>query len=287
MKITSWFLPAAAGALAAVMTVPAFAQANDGLVPLGTTTVKPLGAVPGGTLVLPTSSLPKPAGQARTHLQFVVPYSPLTTPPFNCDSSPTCETPASLACVYLLPPYSSHSLGCDPNIVTTLANGGSRAIGIVDAFHDKNALADLQAFSAIFGLPSPNLTIIKCTNNSTGHGTCSTSNPAPPACQNSNQCGWAIEESLDLQAAHAMAPHAKIILVEAHSDSFADLFLAEKAAGAVAAAAGGGEVSNSWGGSDGSGEQAFDSFFVNSKVVFLASTGDQARTLNRCVTYVP
>jgi hypothetical protein len=70
MKITSWFLPAAAGALAAVMTVPAFAQANDGLVPLGTTTVKPLGAVPGGTLVLPTSSLPKPAGQARTHLQF-------------------------------------------------------------------------------------------------------------------------------------------------------------------------------------------------------------------------
>jgi kumamolisin len=40
------------------------------------------------------------------------------------------------------------------------------------------------------------------------------------------------------------------------------------------AAAGGGEVSNSWGGSDGSGEQALDSFFVNSKVVFLASTGD-------------
>ena len=54
IKITSWFLPAAAGALAAVMTVPAFAQANDGLVPLGMTTVKPLGAVPGGTLVLPT-----------------------------------------------------------------------------------------------------------------------------------------------------------------------------------------------------------------------------------------
>jgi hypothetical protein len=148
MKITSWFLPAAAGALAAVMTVPAFAQANDGLVALGTTTVKPLGAVPGGTLVLPTSSLPKPAGQARTHLQFVVPYSPLTTPPFNCNSLPTCETPASLACVYLLPPYSSHSQGCDPNIVTTLANGGSRAIGIVDAIHDKNALADSQDLPA-------------------------------------------------------------------------------------------------------------------------------------------
>ena len=273
IKITSWFLPAAAGALAAVMTVPAFAQANDGLVPLGMTTVKPLGAVPGGTLVLPTSSLPKPAGQARTHLQFVVPDLPLTTP-FDCDLSPKCETPASLACVYLLPPYSSHSNGCDPNIVTTLANGGSRAIGIVDAFHDKNALADLRAFSAIFGLPSPNLTIIKCTDNSTGQGTCSTRNPAPPACQNSNQCGWAIEESLDLQAAHAMAPHAKIILVEAHSDSFDDMFLAEKAAGAAVAAAGGGEVSNSWGGSEFSGEQAFDLFFVDPKVAFLASTGD-------------
>ena len=249
--------------LAALM--PAVAQDASGLVPFGATLVKPIERIPGGTVVLPTSSLPKPAGQARTHLQFVIPDTPFT-PPFNCNVSPTCETPASLACVYLLV---TQSHGCDPDIVTALSTHGSKVIAIVDAFHNKSALADLQAFSSTFGLPAPHLEILKCTASS-----CSTSHPAPPACRNSDQCGWAIEESLDLQAAHAMAPHAKLILVEALSDSNADLFVAESAAIAAVAAAGGGEVSNSWGGPDFFGETGDDSIFANSKVAVFASTGD-------------
>ncbi|MFO1128480.1 MAG: hypothetical protein U1E66_08655 [Rhodospirillales bacterium] len=277
MKIMRWLSPTAAVLLAG-MTMPAIAVDNDGLMPLGTTTVQPIGAVPGGTLVLPMSSLPKPAGEVRTHLQFVIPDTPLAAP-FDCHAG-SCETPASLACVYLLPPYTSRTSGCDPNIVTTPASGGSKAIGFVDAFHNKSVLADLKAFSTIFGLPAPSLKIIKCTDNSTGHGTCSANNPAPPACQDSNQCGWAIEASLDVQAAHAMAPNAKLILVEAYSDSYGDMLLAETAAGTAVAAAGGGEVSNSWGGPEFSGQQAWNSYFVNPKVVFLASTGDHKNNSN-------
>ena len=61
------------------------------------------------------------------------------------------ETPASLACLYALVPK---TLACNPQQVTQNANGGSKAIAIVDAFDDPTVLADLQTYSAQFGLPA-------------------------------------------------------------------------------------------------------------------------------------
>src|SRR5208337_3308908 len=58
--------------------------------------------------------------------------------------------------------------------------------------------------------------------------------------------GWELEESLDVQYAHAMAPNAQIILVEAASDSFSDLFPAVQLASQLVAN-GSGEVSMGWG----------------------------------------
>ena len=46
--------------------------------------------------------------------------------------------------------------------------------------------------------------------------------------------GWEIEESLDVQWSHAMAPEAKIVLVEAASNSDADLLAAEDMASKMA-----------------------------------------------------
>jgi subtilase family serine protease len=59
--------------------------------------------------------------------------------------------------------------------------------------------------------------------------------------------GWALEESLDIEWTHAMAPNAKIFLVEATTNSNADLLKAVAKVNALVAAAGGGEVSMSWG----------------------------------------
>jgi subtilase family serine protease len=87
-----------------------------------------------------------------------------------------------------------------------------------------------------------------------------------------------METALDVQAAHAMAPNAKIILVEAFSDSFDDLLRAVDRAKQLVANAGGGQVSNSYGGGDDGSFSAFlsnsDSHFVKAGVVFFASTGD-------------
>jgi subtilase family serine protease len=74
--------------------------------------------------------------------------------------------------------------------------------------------------------------------------------------------------------AHAAAPHAHIYLVEAASNNFTDLFTAVTKATALVKAAGGGEVSMSWGGSEWNTEAGDDWRFNQSKIVFFGATGD-------------
>jgi kumamolisin len=211
-----------------------------------------------GRVVTPASSIERPgdAGlRAHTHLRMFEPEDgrPFAGPPF---AGYGYESPQSLACVYGLV---TKKAGCNPNNVTAIPTGGNRAIGIVDAYHYPSALADLQKFSAQFGLKAPVLQVVFA------------SGVKPPQDPSG---GWELEEALDLQWAHAMAPAAKLILVEAASNSFADLLQAEQVASNLVVAAGGGQVSNSWGSSEFSGETAYDSHFTTAGVVYFASSGD-------------
>ncbi len=182
---------------------------------------------------------------------------PLGTPPF---AGFLFETPASLGCIYKLVPGACFT---NPNVATVNPTGGARAIGIVDAFHYPTALSDLKTFSTQFGLPAPNLQVVF------GGG----SQPAQNA-------GFQMEEALDIEWAHAMAPKAKIILVEATTNSSANLLQAEDKAATLVAAAGDGEVSNSFGGSEFPGETSasFDGHFKKAGIVYFASTGDSPGT---------
>jgi subtilase family serine protease len=114
---------------------------------------------------------------------------------------------------------------------------------------------DLNTFATAYGYGKPKFTVVKVGS------------PAPNS-------GWALEESLDIEYAFGMAPNAQIYLVEANSNSFADLLAAEDKAGKLVAAAGGGEISNSWCGGDFNGETAYDKHFKQSGVVYFASSGD-------------
>ena len=87
---------------------------------------------------------------------------------------------------------------------------------------------------------------------------------------------WEVEEALDVEWTHAIAPGAKIILVEANSQSLSDLM-----AGVATAASqpGVSTVSMSWGFAEGQGvlsadEATYDSTFTTPGVTFVASTGD-------------
>jgi subtilase family serine protease len=143
------------------------------------------------------------------------------------------------------------------NFPTSLSAGSGKTIAIVDAYDDPTAQSDLAAFSNTFGLPACASGCFTKVNQTGG-------TRYPRA--NGN---WALEISLDIQWAHAIAPAAHILLVEASSNSFTNLLAAEDYAKTHA-----GYVSNSWGGSEFSSETSYDPHFAQSNVSFFASAGD-------------
>jgi len=216
-----------------------------------------------GRVLVPDSSIEKPTDLGRfahTNVRLFQPAEVLRNeqtsgPPY---AGYAYETPASLACVYGLV---TAVTGCNPNTVKTVPTGGGKMIAIVDAYDAPNAANDLVKFSTQFGLPAASFQVVYASGKKPAY-----------------DVGWEFEESLDVQWAHAMAPQAKIVLVEAASSSFTDLMTAEDMASKMVNAAGGGEVSNSWGGGEFSGETSYDSHFVKAGVVFLASAGDNPGT---------
>lgn len=131
--------------------------------------------------------------------------------------------------------------------------GAGETIAIVDAYGSPTMQNDLKAFSAKFGLPAGNLTIAY-----------------PDGKPTTTDSGWALETSMDVEWAHAIAPGAKILLVVAKSPSDNYLMNAIN----YATSNGAEVVSNSWGGSESYDENNYDSYFNHSGVTYLASSGD-------------
>jgi len=157
-------------------------------------------------------------------------------------SGPVGLTPAQVRAAYNLP-----------------SSGGHGTIAIVDTYDDPGAAKDLNTFSKQFGLPQ-----------------CDSTNPCFTKHKMSSfvskNSGWALEESLDIEWAHAIAPGANILLVEAGSSTYTNLLkavdYARNRSDVVA-------VSMSWGGSEFSGETSYDSHFTSTHgVSFFASSGD-------------
>ena len=145
-------------------------------------------------------------------------------------------------------------------------DGTGQTIAIIDAFDDPNIQQDLRGFDAAFNLPTASLTVVNQTGGTTLPGL------DPAGAGNENFEG---EEALDVEWAHALAPGAKLILVEATDSSPTNLL-----AGVTWARAqpGVSVVSMSFGGQEESSQRQFDADFTtpaaHEGVTFLASTGD-------------
>jgi hypothetical protein len=153
-----------------------------------------------------------------------------------------------------------HSYGFD----NLKLDGSGQTIAIVTAYDNPNIAGDLQAFDRQFNLPDPVLT--KATPEGLPRG----------------DVGWGLETALDVQWAHAVAPGANILLVEAKSSRLSDLLgavdYARQQSGVVA-------VSMSWGGQEFLNESAFDAYFttpadhiggsgLRGGITFVAASGD-------------
>jgi len=153
---------------------------------------------------------------------------------------------------------------------TSAGAGAGETIAIVDAYGDPDAAADLSTFSAQYGLPpecTGPATPPSCFGFSVVNQTGGTSLPA-------TNSSWDLEISLDIEWAHAIAPAATILLVEASSSSLSSLLAAEQYAGAHA-----NYVSNSWGSSEFSTETTDDSYFTRPGVSYFAAAGDTASSV--------
>lgn len=143
-------------------------------------------------------------------------------------------------------------------------NGSGQTIAIIDAYDDPTIQADLARFDTQYGIAAPpSFRVLSQTGSTTNlPGTDPTK-------------GWETEEALDVEWAHALAPGASIVLVEANSASDADLFAAVTMAANLPGVS---VVSMSFGGGEFSQEAFYDSVFTtpagHQGVTFLASTGD-------------
>ncbi len=184
--------------------------------------------------------------------------------------SPSGFTPAQVRAAY---GFSQAAFGSLP------ANGSGQTIAIVDAYDDPGLVAttgasfatsDLAMFDRQFGLPDPpSFTKVNQDGSTTSlPGT----DPAGP---NSPSGNWEQEEAMDVEWAHALAPAANIVLVEANSAGFGDLYQAITTAAGLPGVS---TVSLSWGSSEFRGESYWDSEFLtpagHQGVTFVAATGD-------------
>jgi subtilase family serine protease len=163
--------------------------------------------------------------------------------------------------VGLTPAEVRHAYGFDQ-----IANQGEgQTIGILASWDNPTIQADLNTFSAMFGLPSSTVEKQYYPSNTV---------PVPPA-------GYPLlfleefqlESSLDVQWAHAIAPKARIVLVET-TDSIDDLMQAAN----TAVARGASVISMSFGLPESvfsvARQHSLDQKLTKPNVAYIASAGD-------------
>ncbi len=149
-----------------------------------------------------------------------------------------------------------------------VGNGAGQTIAIVDAYNDPDIISDAATFNSTFNLPQFNVAsgpTFQVLNQTGG-----TSLPT------TDGQGWDLEESLDVEWAHSIAPQANIILYESNTNNDPDMDQAVATAAANPAVS---VVSMSWGEDEFQGEQSEDPFVLTPTgrtggVTFLAATGD-------------
>jgi subtilase family serine protease len=136
----------------------------------------------------------------------------------------------------------------------------AQTIAIVDAYDDPSIASNLSTYDTTYGLPACTTTngCFRKVNQNGQAGSYPSANS-----------GWALEIALDVETAHAICENCKILLVEARSASIANL----EASVNTAAALGATEISNSYGGSEFSGETG-DTAYRHPGIAVTVAAGD-------------
>ena len=136
-----------------------------------------------------------------------IPLAPMSVVHLDLSFPPTtafCEEQIGIACYQ--PPQLQQAYDLNP-LYQSDVNGSGETIVIVDAFGSPTIKHDLTVFDEAFDLPAPpNFKIISPAGAIPAY-------PADPFGK-ADRSSWALETSLDVEWAHAIAPGANILLVE-------------------------------------------------------------------------
>jgi subtilisin-like proprotein convertase family protein len=224
----------------------------------------------------PTPASKKRRGLCHLHLEELEPRNLLSAnpadvvaqnfltviPQYNSGQSPAGYWPSQIR----------HAYGFDKLSL----DGTGQTIAIVDAYRDPNLPSDLDHFDQQFSVNGgsqslyqqygPSSTFLTKVNQAGG---------ADSTVPTDSTGGWEVEEALDVEWAHAIAPNAKILLVEANSANLSDLLSAVSYATSQPNVV---AVSMSWGSNEFSGQSSFDSYFTtpagHKGITFTAASGD-------------
>jgi subtilase family serine protease len=202
-----------------------------------------LGGLPPHTVIPGACALDLRAGFSHCDLKLL---ADLQRHPLAAAAPAAGYGPSDLQSAYALPSQSA---------------GGGQTVAIVDAFDDSTAEADLATYRSTYGLP-PCTTANGCfkkVNQSGVQGSYPT-----------NDQGWGLEISLDLDMVSAACPNCHILLVEASTNVSSNLYAAVD----TAARLGANEISNSYGGSESSGDPANEVHFNHPGTAITVSSGD-------------
>lgn len=162
-----------------------------------------------------------------------------------------------------------HAYGLDQVMFGNVVGDGSgQTIAIIDAYHSPTITQDLHAFDIAFGLPDPPSFRVVAQDGSTHFPS---TDPSGRGSLN-----WETETALDVEWAHALAPAANLLLVEANAPTSSDLN--QTAVDYARRQLGVSVISMSFGSGEYSGETALDSLFTtvagHGGVTFVAASGD-------------
>ncbi|QLG88938.1 S53 family peptidase [Chitinibacter bivalviorum] len=225
-----------------------------------------------------TAALPNDPNEVQHPSTFTAAdKAPGSTTAFAATST-TIFNPAQIRAAYGLPAIPAAGTKLTAAQLASLGSG--QTIYIVDAYHDPNVATDLAIFNAKFGLPSCTTTVLNSASKlplaaptagacnltvayaNTANGLSST----PPAYNS----GWQGEIALDVEWAHAIAPLARIVLIEGQDAMITSLYSAV----GVANKMGAGAVSMSFGANEGSWVSFYDANFGAAGMTYLAASGD-------------
>ncbi len=155
------------------------------------------------------------------------------------------------------------------SLPTNATTSTPRIIAIVDAYDDPNIFSDLNTYSNYYKIPI----MQQCSGLIASSGTAcfkKVNQRGETTNYPTVNSGWALETSLDVEIAHAICQNCSILLVEANSNSFSDLALAENEAATLGATV----ISNSYGGGEFSNEASYDGYYNHPGIAITFSSGD-------------